>query len=333
MPAFLTHCVFAEQVLASLKTDKLKDIIHGNMPVYYLGAQGPDIFFFYKAKPWSKYDGIERLGLLMHDNKTAGFFEGSFNYIKDLGKDTHSQQMLKSYLFGYFCHFCLDSTTHPFIHYFAGIEDRSGKDRKYLNYHKKIESILDAYMFSMIKGMPASRFKASSLIDMDNNDKNILSEYYIYTIKKVYGIKISPEQSSRALDEIVSILDLLYDPYHLKYFFYRMFELVFGQKGDITYFITPRTIQGELDFLNLQKKRWYHPCDHDKSYNSSFLDLYKKAKSKAVRMIEETYDIFSKDDNQAEIKEMFNDLSYSTGLDCGTHKDLKYFHSIFDDHK
>ena len=71
MPALVTHSFFADDVFECLEESRLKDEILVRRSLFRLGAQGPDIFFYYKAAPWIAYDGIEKLGNLMHDQKVA----------------------------------------------------------------------------------------------------------------------------------------------------------------------------------------------------------------------------------------------------------------------
>ena len=61
MPAIITHSFFADDVFEEIKSSKLKEEIIRRRNLFRLGAQGPDIFFYYKAQPWIKYDGIEKL--------------------------------------------------------------------------------------------------------------------------------------------------------------------------------------------------------------------------------------------------------------------------------
>lgn len=330
MPAFLTHSLFAEGLLDKLENKDIKDAVSKHKPVYYLGAQGPDLFFFYKAKPWIKYDGIEKLGLLMHETKTKDFFIKALQYLSDLKKDTISREILLVYYLGYICHFMLDSTTHPYIHYTAGFDLDIKKDRKYHNYHKRLESIIDAYMFSKIKNGQAYKFKASKLIDIDNRQRRELTIFYMDIIGKIYQIKISREQVETALKDIKEILDLLYDPFYLRHMIYMVFEVIFAKKGDITYFMTPKKIPANIDFLNLGKNKWLHPCDDRKVYYKSFLDLYEEALEKALSIVLKIYAAIDTKDNKEFLDEIFEDISYSTGIGCKSDKSLRFHGSIFE---
>ena len=106
MPAIVTHSFFAAKVLDKLDPGKLKNEIQVRINLFRLGAQGPDVFFYYKAAPWIPYDGIEKLGNLMHDEKVGQFYSKRFAYLKDIEKDKGFFD-LAAYLAGYLCHFSL----------------------------------------------------------------------------------------------------------------------------------------------------------------------------------------------------------------------------------
>lgn len=356
MPAFLTHCIFAEEVLHRLENkikiqnNRLKPQILKRMPLFYLGAQGPDLFFFYKAQSWIKHknDYVEKLGLYMHDNNTQKFFTESLNYVI-CSFDTDSKKILRkkiffdllTYYLGYICHFSLDSTTHPFIHYHAGVDtDKNKKTHKYHNYHKLFESIIDVLIFEQKKNLPAHKFKTFELVDTKGIYNNILEDFYIYIIKKVYKKDISRKQIDRAINDIVSILKLSWDPYGIKFIIFFCFENLIGKKDEITTFMRPKRVNKNIDYLNLTKRGWNHPCNNKLQFNFSFIDLYNTALINAKKFILESIKYINNSiDNSnlskrkivtKDIKKIFEDISYSTGIKCGRDKDLKYFNSIFE---
>ena len=65
MPAATTHYEFSKDVYLSLDA-KHADMIT-NLNMFYLGSQGPDLFFFNEAVITSK--SLKKLGNRMHDEK------------------------------------------------------------------------------------------------------------------------------------------------------------------------------------------------------------------------------------------------------------------------
>ena len=51
MPAFSTHYIFAKELMERLKGTVDFTVCENAV---YIGAQGPDIFFFHRALPWQR---------------------------------------------------------------------------------------------------------------------------------------------------------------------------------------------------------------------------------------------------------------------------------------
>ena len=332
MPGFTTHCLFARDIQNTLKDDVTRDIINERMSLFYLGAQGPDVFFYYKVKPWVKYDGIEKLGFLMHDNKTGEFFIEFLDYLMSLKKGSETYFEIKTYLIGYICHFVLDKTTHPLIHYTAGINTSNNKSTfKYHIYHKQLESIIDAYMLKIKDGSDLHRFRDFEFISNISDYRQSIERFYIQILKKVFGVNIRPAQIDIMISDIQDILKILYDPYGVKLLFFKVFEYLYKRKGEVVSSMHPRKINRHIDYLNLSHRKWHHPCDKTLRSDRSFIDLYGEAIKEALAMVKvcEHY-INNPGTPKSVIIDLLKNISYSTGISCGNEKKLKDFNSIFE---
>ena len=336
MPSFLTHCLFAEDVLGLIEDERTKEKIKDRMALYYLGAQGPDIFFYYKAKPWVRYDGVEKLGHLMHDDKTADFFISSLDYIKKIRDAGNTDKFcaysdLLAYIAGYLCHFALDLTAHPLIHYRAGIDTQKNKEtHRYHNYHKLLESTIDTCMLDIKKRVQAYKYKSFILIEDSKKYTGCIGSFYTELIQKVYGIEISGQQAAAAVNDMIEILKIFYDPYGLKRIFFRLFEFLINKKGEITTAMHPRQLSSKIDYLNLNHEIYFHPCSKDIKSSKSFIDLYGEALLLAAKFINAGINYIMDKETLPNLKSILPDISYSTGQKCGTDKDLVYFDSIFE---
>lgn len=106
MPTTYAHDLFGKMVYQKLD-EKMQDIIKNNRMAYTIGLHGPDILFY--LQPFRK-NPVNQLGQEMHRQEAAGFFEKCRRtYLR-----TGNEELL-SYLFGFMCHFMLDSSCHPFI--------------------------------------------------------------------------------------------------------------------------------------------------------------------------------------------------------------------------
>lgn len=128
MPTTYTHELFGKMVYQKLD-EALQEIIMLNKMEFTVGLHGPDILFY--TRPFHK-NRINELGQRMHSEEAAGFFEkGRALYLR-----TKNEGVL-SYLFGFVCHFMLDSTCHPYI---GAYIERTGAT------HEEIETELDREM-------------------------------------------------------------------------------------------------------------------------------------------------------------------------------------------
>jgi hypothetical protein len=307
----------------------LKNEISSRIDLFYLGAQGPDIFFYYKAKPWIKYDGVEKLGNIIHENLVDTFFKESFVYLDSLKGNDRFYDLL-TYLTGYLCHYSLDRNTHPLIHYSAGIDNGLTKaTRKYYNHHRRLESTID--YFSLVKKeICPVRFKSFELVSIRKRFEPVLIDYYIFILDKVYGTTITPRQVRSAINDISRVLKNLYDPIGLKLLLYRLLELLTGARDEITSSMIPRRLINGIDYLNLDHRKWMHPCNAGLSSNESFWDLYDMALDETGKFMDLISLYLESGRFPDALLDMAGNISYSTGIECGNSSELKYFDSIYE---
>lgn len=104
MASLVTHYFFAERIRPTLP-EKARDIIAAYPDHYRLGAQGPDIFFYYLLSKKHK------IGARIHSHPLTDFIEGNKDWI-DKGPFPSPAW---AYFFGFLTHFSLDMTVHPYI--------------------------------------------------------------------------------------------------------------------------------------------------------------------------------------------------------------------------
>lgn len=102
MPSTYAHYRFGKAVYRALPKS-IREIIRENKSLYLAGLHGPDILFYYKALFPNR---INKIGFDMHGRKASEFFAASLG---DLSEEQ------KAYIFGFICHFALDSACHGYI--------------------------------------------------------------------------------------------------------------------------------------------------------------------------------------------------------------------------
>ncbi len=128
MPAAYAHYYFGKKVYKTLPKQE-QEIIREGKYAFLLGLHGPDLLFYYF--PVCK-NRINQEGVKLHKSIAADFFEyGVKQYQKN------PDPILRAYLYGYLCHFMLDSECHPYIDLYMEEKDLG---------HLEIETDFDRYL-------------------------------------------------------------------------------------------------------------------------------------------------------------------------------------------
>ena len=148
MPTTYTHDVFGKMIYQKLP-EPLKEIAADHINSYRIGQHGPDILFYYHL---FHENPVNQLGMEMHEAIAASFFRKCKKYYQE----TKDEEAL-AYVFGFICHYMLDSTCHPYI---AKYMEKTGAR------HDEIETELDRYLMQKtgknpFHFRPASHLKAS----------------------------------------------------------------------------------------------------------------------------------------------------------------------------
>jgi hypothetical protein len=167
MPAVYAHYLFGKKVFRGLPK-KEKQLIREERDAYLLGLHGPDLLFYYY--PICK-NRINQQGVRLHKELAADFF--------DLGHTIYEKEKdrtLRAYLYGYLCHFILDSECHPYVQYYM--------EEKHLG-HLEIETELDRYLMKQQGLDPLKDIPVKHLISTAHTREQIAKLYEKITPKQI----------------------------------------------------------------------------------------------------------------------------------------------------
>lgn len=139
MPTSITHQLLAEETYKALPEKISAEIT--SLPHFYLGAQGCDICFMYKAVATFG----DNLGQFTHAVKPLSFF-------RILWEESRRDENVKSYAYGYITHYAADTVFHPYIY-----EKMGGKER--ILKHHSIEHAYDGALLKKYKGGCLSAYR------------------------------------------------------------------------------------------------------------------------------------------------------------------------------
>ncbi|HEX6594461.1 MAG TPA: zinc dependent phospholipase C family protein [Bacillota bacterium] len=288
MPNIWTHILFCEEIVDALHLRPLSTYEEAMMK---LGSQGPDPFYYYNFWPWVKSERVPNIGKLLHTKHCGPFLIDLIRIAKQKGMET------KTYVFGFTTHHLLDRSTHPYIHYRAGYEG---------NKHQKLEIQIDTLMMEKYHRLKTWRAAAHKEIDvgfsLPKEILNILHE----TIKKFYPeIPFnSPKYIQKSYQDMKLALKILSDPYGWKN---ALFPSLISSYSH-------QPIKEKTDYLNMQRKTWYHPATKE-PHTESFIDLYEQAKVKGIQIVEKLmmYWFEENEHHITHLKELIGNISYDTG--------------------
>jgi len=329
MLAAVTHYLCGNRVLKLINNDNIKDTITNHRNVFNLGTQGPDIFFYYGALPWSKYKGIPKLGNRIHKEKTGKFFIETLKHI--IETDEPSKDILTAYLYGYICHYVLDCRIHPYVFYKTGFI-RRGEDYsdKYNCYHRIFETALDVLMLKHEFNKRPSNIKVSERIAISKEAADVISEMYSKVLMKVYGIDVAREYVYRAITDMIKTTAALRDVTGIKKKLLSGIEKALGKPPLFSSMIMPLKVKDELDYLNISHKSWCLPWDDSQVNTSSIIENFEAAVPESKKIIEATLSCLTGKIDQESLMLLIGNRSFTTGEDCDLDLDLQYYDCVFE---
>ena len=151
MPSSITHQLIAEEVKNALPPNA-KSAIERFPDEYFLGCQGPDVFFFYRIGDRSEYN----LGKFMHRFRVYDVFSLFLDVLRGkegaprLTEEEHAQAL--AYVLGYITHYAADTSFHPFVYNY--LEEFRCQKRE----HQQMENDWDVWFLREKKGREAEKF-------------------------------------------------------------------------------------------------------------------------------------------------------------------------------
>lgn len=324
MPSLITHHIFALEVYKKIsKNNPIK--LTDNLQTYLAFAQSHDYLFHFYSLNFKKAKKIRDLGHKAHKQKTQAYLINIIQTIKKYHLENYEPAI--AYLYGSITHYVLDTTCHPFIFYKTGVYNKNKKETlKYKGQHTHIEKDIDAYYYKkyfkkeyktcnvpkdIIKN-PKFPIELLTLINIaynnTYNEKNI-GLYYKQSIKKAklfYRIIINDRLGIKRT--IYKLLDNIFN-HHMSYL-----------SSYSTHITNPN-----IEYLNLEHKEWFHPCNKKDKYNYSFDDLIDISLKKTLKIIEIVNMVLYENKDISILENIIPNLSYSTGLPLDENRTMKFF--------
>lgn len=328
MPAFFTHYLGGQRMLELTENKLIRDPVHNYQALFNLGTQGPDLFFYHRAWPWTKSQSIGEVGEMLHIQGVSEYFSCFLDYI--IHETGEVKKMLSSYLYGFTCHYALDLYVHPYVYYKTGFT-RPGEapTKKFAVNHHKMETALDVLMLNHILGAKPYAMNASRLILLNSDEAETVGKMYEAVIHLVFGLKVSAYQVVTGIKDMRRIRAGLRDRSGLKKKILALAENILGQPQSISSMICPAKLTDGLDYLNEKNKPWSLPWDEKVRRTDSFMDIFVQASQEAVEMCETISSYLAGRADKEQALQRIGNRSFTTGIDCSPGVTLQYYDCIF----
>ena len=160
MPSTYAHFRLGGSVIAILPND-IREIVKENYKCFALGLHGPDLLFYYKPLTVNPTNSE---GYAIHERLASVFFENAAKVYSARGRRAADE----AYLFGFLCHFALDSEAHPIVN--AQMKAKNIT-------HTEIESAFDRYLMLRDEKDPFATDTTAHIVN-DGDTRSVAAAYF-----------------------------------------------------------------------------------------------------------------------------------------------------------
>lgn len=275
MPALITHDFFGRDVYASNRA--LIGAGEKERLAFLLGNQGPDPLFFLALAPRMKE--YRRIGSVMHRIDPALLLDALRESLSTLQDDERS--VGKAYFAGFYCHYLLDRSMHPFVYSQqfalcdAGIEGLSRKQGG--DVHAEIEREFDEMVLFAKTGRTTRAFRPHrEILRADDATLRALGKMHEFACIKVLRIFPPTEMFATGVKRFRLAQTAFYSPGQRRANLAAFVETRILQRGSSFFKAMshrPR-VQATSVFANDDNATWENPFTHETSADG-FWDIFE----------------------------------------------------------
>lgn len=325
MPAHIAHEVFASEVFEKAFGRDWSAVGETEQLSRYrvFGAQGGDFCLHnHRTKPTALI-----FGKLLHSEGYGRFVGNLVAYAREGEIDFDTPFGVFTAAFA--THAVLDRITHPFINYKAGwVVPFDPRSERFRNCHIFYERIIDVFVLRVRTGTSIDGYDFFSHADCGESMPEILADSLTAAVTKTY-----PDYDDRKKNR-----QRFENAYHdtRRYFAFsnppsrESVQAAYMEEhsharppGRLLALLHPNELP-DMDYLNLEKKRWNHPGKPEEERRESFFDLYDSALDAAVPVVQAVRDGFDGSISCEEVAEMVGNENLSDGETKKGIRKLKY---------
>jgi hypothetical protein len=321
MPSLATHYLFGQDVMQKTN-EPVRNTIEKSIGAFYLGLQGPDIFFYYLAHAVIARN--HNIGKFMHAKRSDLFFYKYIHYLNDHKLNKNAAAL--SYFYGMLCHYSLDCIAHPYIYYFTNLHDKSNSGiRKSLDSHVLFESGIDELLYHDRTSQNICDIKRSVFMNISKSEIAVISPIIAYSISETYKCDISANFVKGSIRRCRTSNAMLNNRLGIKRVLIGNIEKKLMGNHFTKYMMYTRKLPSR-SCLNENHQEWHFPTDN-KELHLSFMDLYHFGMNNALDLIEQASQVMNGKCSISSFIQATGGKSYHTGTDWRLEHQMIYFKS------
>ncbi|MCI1964709.1 MAG: zinc dependent phospholipase C family protein [Oscillospiraceae bacterium] len=276
MPAAITHYCQALRVWNQCQ----QELSLKSADAFLWGAQGPDFFYYHRIlQPWSK--NIREIGDRLHHEKPTRVLSAMRDF-----QNSKGNELTKSYLCGFLCHYSLDRTAHPFVYWDVASLHPVYPGRKDNFLHNHTESVLDGIVLRSFTGQLANDFDLKQTVPKNQEVYAAIEQLYEFVLERLYGIHSLRKDLIKSMSDCRKVCGLLNDRWMMK----KPLAEIFGK---VTHQYLPSSVirgiseQDEFDYANILHAEWRWPKSQLQLRKESFFDLLEISIRESTHFLQE----------------------------------------------
>ena len=312
MPGFLTHYIGGQSVLATVGSE-ISGYISSKSKLYNLGAQGPDIFFYYIPGFITKR--IRGVGTQMHESDLGLYFMYMADFLKT-SKSPAQRQIVFAYTAGFLVHYAVDVHTHGYVY---GKTQDTHKIKE-SSRHRHFETSVDVLMLARMYGRKPGDYKQWQLISPAKIHLRVAAAAMSEAVREVYNRDLTPVDAYRAMETMAQFTGYLQsNSGRRKRWLGRTEDWTIGSRI-ISALVHMQEVTDDYDYLNIQKLPWSTPWAPEETRAESFVELFESAIDDAANMIKSLHAYMYNGLPRENLARLIMNRSLKTGWDTDSPK-------------
>jgi len=323
MPAHFTHLIFAEEALTAALGSTGEEVLKDFGNLFRFGAQGPD-FFYHNQR--TRPTGL-KYGSIIH-RWGYGQLVGNMA-LQAKRNEAAPVSAVNAFILGFATHAPLDRYTHPFINYFSGwVSSINRESQKYFRCHPFLERIIDVLMLKRRRRIEPMDFDFFSLIDCGTVLAYPILKLLLKSLHVTYPGMHFKSRDRRRIENAYKDAIFFYNITDHRNPEYRRIAWEMDQQDSSNIkrlaLFHPLEIEDDIDFLNLNKAEWRHPCYKELRSTSSFPELYDKAQEETVAILQSLWQSLASGASPEKTVKKISNASLDSGRDDRGRCNRKY---------